>query len=135
MKILTAAIAGIVFGFGLALSGMSDPAKVLGFLDIAGAWDPTLALVMGGALCVTIPGFALAGRRGRPFLDTDFHLPQRRDIDRDLMLGATLFGVGWGIAGLCPGPALADLASGLPAIMAFVAAMAAGALVHDRLRG
>jgi hypothetical protein len=135
MNILVAAIAGIVFGAGLALSGMSDPAKVLNFLDVAGTWDPTLAFVMGGALCVTTPGFYLVQRRARPLFDTDFHLPTRTDIDGRLLGGAALFGLGWGIAGLCPGPALADLASGMPVILAFVAAMIGGALLHDRTLG
>lgn len=135
MKILLAALAGIVFGLGLAVSGMSDPAKVLNFLDVAGTWDPTLAFVMGGALCVTTPGFYLARRRARPLFETAFHLPTRSDIDGRLLAGAAIFGLGWGIAGLCPGPALADIASGMPVILAFVAAMIAGALLHDRTFG
>lgn len=135
MKILVAALAGIVFGIGLALSGMSDPAKVLNFLDVAGDWDPTLAFVMGGALCVTTPGFYLMRRRSRPLFATDFHLPTRRDIDGQLLGGAAIFGLGWGIAGLCPGPALADIASGMPVILAFVAAMIVGALLHDNTIG
>lgn len=133
MKALVAALAGILFGVGLALSGMSDPAKVLNFLDVAGDWDPTLAFVMGGALCVTTPGFYMARRRKRPLFDTDFHIPARSDVDARLLGGASLFGIGWGITGLCPGPALADLATGLPLILAFVAAMVVGVLAHDRL--
>lgn len=135
MKTLVAALAGIVFGAGLALSGMSDPAKVLNFLDVAGSWDPTLAFVMGGALCVTTPGFYLARRRARPLFDTDFRLPTRRDIDGQLLGGAAIFGLGWGIAGLCPGPALADIATGMPVILGFVAAMIVGALLHDKTVG
>ena len=114
---------------------MSDPAKVLNFLDVAGSWDPTLAFVMGGALCVTTPGFYFMRRRSRPLFATDFHLPTRRDIDGRLLGGAAIFGLGWGVAGLCPGPALADIASGMPVILAFVAAMIAGALLHDKTVG
>lgn len=135
MKALVAALAGIVFGVGLALSGMSDPAKVLNFLDVAGNWDPTLAFVMGGALCVTTPGFFLARRRARPLFDTAFRVPTRRDIDARLLAGAAIFGLGWGISGLCPGPALADIATGMPIILAFVGAMIGGALLHDHTIG
>jgi uncharacterized membrane protein YedE/YeeE len=130
MRSAVAAILGIVFGVGLALGGMTSPAKVLAFLDVAGAWDPTLAFVMGGALAVTAPGFALARRRARPWLSASFALPTRADLDARLVGGAALFGVGWGLVGLCPGPALANLARGSAEIWLFVAAMAAGALAQ-----
>ena len=127
MRSAVAGIWGVVFGVGLALGGMTNPAKVLGFLDAAGAWDPTLAFVMAGALAVTACGFALARRRERPWLSAGFALPTRKDLDAPLVAGAALFGVGWGLVGLCPGPALANLARGSVEIWVFVAAMAAGA--------
>jgi hypothetical protein len=130
MRTLAAAICGIVFGVGLALSGMTNPAKVLGFLDVSGHWDPTLACVMGGALAVSAAGFALAGRSARPWFAGAFSLPTRRDLDRDLILGAVLFGVGWGLVGLCPGPALAGLWRGAGELYLFVAAMLGGVLLH-----
>ncbi|ULQ46607.1 YeeE/YedE family protein [Flagellatimonas centrodinii] len=133
MRALIAVLVGMLFGFGLSLSGMTEPLRVLGFLDLAGQWDPTLGFVMGGALMVTLPGFWLARRRGRPILDSGFQLPTRRDLDRRLIIGTGLFGIGWGIAGFCPGPAIASLSSGLPMVLAFAAAMAVGMLVHDRL--
>ncbi len=117
---------GIIFGLGLAISEMINPARVIGFLDIAGRWDPTLMFVMGGALAVTLPAFHLILRRARPLLDGEFSLPTKRDIDRPLIVGAALFGVGWGVGGFCPGPALAGLASGAPGVMLFVVAMVAG---------
>ncbi|GMU45124.1 MAG: YeeE/YedE family protein [Xanthomonadales bacterium] len=131
MKPLVALLCGLIFGAGLTVSGMTDPARVAGFLDLFGAWDPTLAFVMGGALAVAVPGFQWLLRRPRPQLDERFHLPTRQGIDRDLWLGAALFGIGWGLSGFCPGPALAGLASGLWQVWLFVAAMAAGmALRH-----
>ncbi|MEY9180544.1 DUF6691 family protein [Bradyrhizobium sp. USDA 313] len=122
---------GLLFGIGLLVSGMNDPLKVLGFLDIFGAWDATLAFVMAGAVAVSSSGFALAKRRGRPML-TDANLwPTRAEIDWQLLVGGTIFGLGWGLVGLCPGPALVDLAGfGLP-IVAFVAAMGAGTLSFE----
>jgi len=126
-RIVTGLLIGTLFGAGLAVSGMIDPARVLGFLDVAGRWDPTLALVMIGALCVTVPAFAWAKRAGAaPCAAPAFQLPTRRDIDARLVAGSAIFGVGWGLAGLCPGPAIAGLASGLPAIAAFAASMIAG---------
>jgi uncharacterized membrane protein YedE/YeeE len=122
---------GLVFGIGLLISGMTDTGKVLGFLDIFGAWDATLAFVMAGAVAVTGLGFALARRRGAPVLAARNLWPTRKDIDAALVIGATLFGIGWGLVGLCPGPALVNLAGlGLPVIV-FVVAMAAGMLGHD----
>ncbi len=110
MKPLVALLCGLIFGAGLTVSGMTDPARVAGFLDLFGAWDPTLAFVMGGALAVAVPGFQWLLRRPRPQLDERFHLPTRQGIDRDLWLGAALFGIGWGLSGFCPGPALAGQA-------------------------
>jgi uncharacterized protein len=133
LAILTSLLAGIVFGIGLTVSGMINPAKVIGFLDFAGNWDPTLALVMGGALLVTIPGYAIARRRQKPAIETTFHLPSKQAVDGRLIGGAALFGIGWGLAGFCPGPALAALATGLPDVVLFVAAMAAGMLLFRLL--
>jgi uncharacterized membrane protein YedE/YeeE len=131
-RTLAAALAGVVFGAGLAVSQMVNPAKVLAFLDLAGAWDPSLALVMGGALAVATPAFAWARRpAARPLLADAFQIPERREIDARLLAGASLFGVGWGLGGFCPGPALAALAGGEPRVWLFVAALLAGALVHD----
>lgn len=126
MAVLTALLAGLVFGLGLILSGMTDPAKVLGFLDLAGNWDPSLALVMGGAIVVGVFAFGYAGRRPRTLLGDAIGLPGTRGIDRRLVLGSLTFGVGWGLAGICPGPALALLLSGGPQVLLFVAAMLAG---------
>lgn len=122
---------GLIFGAGLLISGMTDTAKVLGFLDIFGAWDATLAFVMAGAVAVASIGFALAKRRGAPLLAAQSLWPTRKDIDAPLVTGAVLFGIGWGLVGLCPGPALVNLAGlGLPVIV-FVAAMAAGMIAQD----
>ena len=129
LVVLTSLIAGTIFGIGLAISGMMNPAKVLGFLDIAGNWDPTLAFVMGGALMVSAPGFLLLRRRGVPLIGGKFHLPTRTDIDSRLVGGAALFGLGWGLGGFCPGPAIAGLATGVAGVYVFVAAMVAGMLL------
>lgn len=126
MKNLIAMLAGLLFGAGLAIGGMTQPEKVLGFLDLAGAWDPSLAFVMGGGLLVTFPAFALARRRTQPLFDLKFQIPTRRDIDARLLLGAALFGTGWGIAGYCPGPAIAALSAAHPGTLLFCAAMVAG---------
>jgi uncharacterized membrane protein YedE/YeeE len=126
MQILTSLLAGLVFGLGLLLSGMADPAKVLGFLDLAGAWDPSLALVMAGAIAVGLPAFALTRRRSVSLLGAPMRLPTARRIDRRLVGGSLLFGIGWGIAGFCPGPALVALGMGLAPALVFVAAMVAG---------
>jgi uncharacterized membrane protein YedE/YeeE len=130
MNIVAALAAGLVFGIGLILSGMTDPGKVIGFLDVAGRWDPSLALVMGGAILVGFFAFRLAGRRGKTFLGGGLHLPQRRDIDLRLVGGSLLFGIGWGLAGFCPGPALVSLASGQQPAAIFVAAMLGGMLLY-----
>ena len=133
MKMLAALFSGLLFGFGLTLSGMTNPAKVVNFLDLTGHWDPSLGFVMGGGLLVTLPAFFLARRRRAPLLDSRFHFSPRSDIDARLIVGAALFGAGWGLAGLCPGPAIASLWRGAPVILVFVAAMAAGMLLNDRL--
>ena len=134
-KLLVAALSGVLFGFGLVLSGMTQPAKVLGFLNIAGlwdasrfgSWDASLAFVMGGALCVTLLAFAITPRAGRkPWLADTFQLPTRRDIDARLVIGAALFGIGWGLVGYCPGPALASLLTGGQDVAVFVVALLAG---------
>ena len=122
---------GLVFGAGLLISGMVQPTKVLGFLDIFGAWDPSLAVVMIAALAVSVPGFRLANGRSRPLLTTRSFWPAKREIDSPLVVGAALFGIGWGLVGLCPGPALESLATLSPGIIAFVAAMAGGMALYD----
>lgn len=123
-------VAGLLFGLGLTVSGMSNPGKVIGFLDIAGAWDPTLLLVMGGGVAVTIPAFHWILKRPQPLFAEKFYLPSLKSVDRKLLLGAVLFGLGWGIAGFCPGPALAALVTLNPSVLLFVAAMAGGMLLH-----
>lgn len=121
--------AGLLFAVGLGLSGMTDPARVTGFLDLTGAWDPSLAFVMGGAVMVGLFGFARAQARGRPVFDTRFYLPTRTRIDARLLAGSALFGVGWGLSGYCPGPALVSLVTLRPSVWIFVAAMLAGAWI------
>lgn len=133
-KILAALASGTLFGAGLAWSGMTDPARVTGFLDVAGAWDPTLALVMIAGLAVATPAFRLILGRPRPLLDERFRLPTKTALDRPLLAGAAVFGVGWGLAGLCPGPALAGLVTGSPLVLLFVAAMVAGQWLAARVR-
>jgi uncharacterized membrane protein YedE/YeeE len=130
--LFTAFIAGALFGIGLTISEMINPARVIGFLDVTGRWDPTLALVMGGALAVTMPLFPLVLRRNRPVWSGQFYLPVKSEIDRPLVLGAAIFGVGWGLAGFCPGPALAAMASGIPSVYVFVIAMVLGQWLAGR---
>jgi len=137
MNALAAFASGLVFGVGLILSGMTDPGKIIAFLDVAGIWDPSLAFVMGGAIFVGLFAFRLAGSRARAFLGGAMQLPHRRDIDNRLVGGSVLFGVGWGLAGFCPGPALVSLASGVGKAAVFVAAMLGGMLIYsivERLR-
>lgn len=122
---------GLIFGIGLILSGMTDPGKVLGFLDLYGAWDPSLALVMGGAIFVGVFAFALAKKRSTTFLGGALELPASRDIDRPLLIGSLVFGVGWGLAGFCPGPALVSMGAGEPKAAVFVMAMLAGMLLFE----
>ena len=131
MYALSSFVAGLVFGFGLLVSGLVNPAKVLGFLDVAGAWDPSLALVMVGAVAVGAVAFAVAGRLTATLLGTPMALPTGRGIDRRLVLGSLAFGVGWGLAGFCPGPALVALGAGKLKAVVFVAAMLAGMLVFE----
>jgi len=130
---IAALLCGIVFGLGLAISEMINPARVIGFLDIAGEWDLTLMLVMGSALVVTVVGFPLITRKAHPILEEKFSLPTKTELDMPLLSGAVLFGVGWGLAGLCPGPAIAGLASLEPGVFLFVAAMIAGQFIGLRV--
>ena len=122
---------GFIFGLGLLVSGMAQPTKVLNFLDVLGAWDPSLAVVMASALVVSNAGFALARRRQTPILAPQCQWPLKTGIDRPLVVGSALFGIGWGLVGLCPGPALETLVTLSPPVIIFVVAMAAGMLVHD----
>ena len=126
MRRLTALLAGLIFGLGLLLAGMSNPAKVLGFLDLGGAWDPSLALVMASAIGVALLPFTWARRQQRSLLDAPIQLPQKRELDRRLIGGSLLFGIGWGIAGICPGPALTLLLGGYWQSLLFVLAMLGG---------
>lgn len=136
MKMLLGALlSGLVFGLGLVISGMTQPARILGFLDVFGVWDPTLAFVMGGALVIALPGFYLARSRKRPLLAPQFRWPTRKDIDAPLVVGAVLFGVGWGLVGLCPGPAIVNLATFMPQVFLFVVAMAVGMVALDAWQG
>lgn len=130
---LASFVCGLIFGFGLLISGMTQPVKVLGFLDIFGRWDSTLAFVMAAALVVSGIGFALVRQGRRPLLATQYLWPTRTDIDRPLVVGSVLFGIGWGLVGLCPGPALVNLAGLMPSVMVFVLAMAAGMIIRDLL--
>ena len=131
---LAALGAGLLFGLGLSLSGMLDPARVRGFLDVGGAWDPSLVFVLGGAVAVSALGYALARRLPRPALAAGFDLPTAKRIDAPLVGGAALFGIGWGLSGFCPGPAVAALSTGAVPVLVFVAAMLAGMALHAVLR-
>jgi uncharacterized membrane protein YedE/YeeE len=132
MQTIFALIVGLVFGIGLIVSGMTNPAKVQGFLDLAGRWDPSLAFVMGGAIVVGLAAFRLAGKRERSLLGAAMRLPTARQVDRRLVLGGLAFGVGWGLAGYCPGPALASIALGGKPLV-FAAAMVAGMALFELL--
>jgi uncharacterized protein len=125
-------LVGLVFSVGLALSGMTRPSKVQGFLDVAGSWDPSLAFVMGAALAITLVAFPLILRRARPVLGSSFHVPRATQVDKRLLAGAAIFGVGWGIAGYCPGPALVTAGSGAVPAGIFTVAMVAGMLAFAR---
>lgn len=131
MQIFTALLAGLLFGIGLIVSNMANPAKVLGFLDLAGAWDPSLGLVMAGAVGVAAVAFALARSRAVSFIGAEMRLPTASRIDRRLVLGSIVFGIGWGIAGFCPGPGLVALGMGEVKALIFVAAMLAGMAVFE----
>lgn len=133
MALLMALIAGLVFGLGLIVSGMTDPSKVLGFLDLAGSWDPSLAFVMGGALLVGLLAFPFAARRTRSLSGQAMHLPTSTHIDRRLLLGGLTFGAGWGLAGYCPGPVIASLAQGGSQPWVFFIAMLAGMALFEIL--
>jgi uncharacterized protein len=133
MKALIALVAGLLFGLGLVFGGMTRPDVVLGFLDVFGHWNPQLAFVMGGAVLTTALGYHLVLGRKRPLFEARFQLPTARNIDPRLLGGAALFGAGWGLAGYCPGPALASLAGGAPALLLFVACMVAGWWLAARL--
>ncbi|MFG5775600.1 DUF6691 family protein [Comamonas sp. J-3] len=135
MTTAIAALVGLIFGLGLLVSGMANPQKVLGFLDLAGPWDPSLALVMGGAIAVGVVGFAIARKRQRSLLDEPMQLPSRTDIDAPLVLGSALFGIGWGLAGYCPGPALTGITAGMPSAIIFSAAMLAGMVLFGLWQG
>ncbi|WBV45015.1 DUF6691 family protein [Pseudoroseomonas cervicalis] len=133
MSVLSHGLCGLLLGLGLMLSGMLDPARVLAFLDLAGgAWDPSLAFTMLGAVLVTALGYRLAWRRGRPLLADRFRLPTAQAIDARLVTGALVFGAGWGLAGLCPGPALASLGLGAPGVLLFLPGMALGMALARR---
>lgn len=126
MKMLMGYVAGLLFGLGLAISGMTDPARVLGFLDIAGAWDPTLMFVLGGAVITSFIGYRLVFKRSAPLFGERFQLPTRQDLDIRLLGGAALFGIGWGLSGYCPGPAIASISGISLPLIAMLVAMVAG---------
>ncbi|WP_394787282.1 DUF6691 family protein [Rhodoferax sp.] len=128
-------VSGLIFGIGLILAGMTQPLKVKGFLDLAGAWDPSLALVMGGAIALGVLAFARAKRQDRSWTGAPMEIPTNRTVDRRLITGGVLFGMGWGIAGFCPGPALVALGSGMGSAGIFVAAMLVGMVIHDKFLG
>jgi uncharacterized membrane protein YedE/YeeE len=135
MNNFLALLSGLVFGMGLLLSGMANPAKVQGFLDITRSWDPSLAFVMAGAIAVASLAFAWARRRKNAWSGVPIEWPRAASIDARLLGGGALFGIGWGLAGFCPGPALVAMSSGMGEAWIFGAAMLAGMLVHDRLKG
>jgi uncharacterized membrane protein YedE/YeeE len=125
-RIIASLVSGLIFGLGLIVSGMVNPAKVLGFLDIAGDWDPSLAFVMGGAVVVTFLGFKLLGTKPRPVFAERFHWPTASEIDSKLIVGSALFGAGWGLGGFCPGPAIASIGLMRPGTFIFIVAMVVG---------
>ncbi|HDZ56410.1 MAG TPA: YeeE/YedE family protein [Pseudomonas xinjiangensis] len=131
MNIVSAFVVGVLFGFGLILSGMTDPSKVQGFLDIAGLWDPSLGLVMGGAILVSSVAFFFASKRSRALLGEEIRMPSATEIDKRLVLGSLAFGAGWGLAGYCPGPAVASLFTGMVEPVIFVAAMLVGMAMYE----
>ena len=126
MSFLVNLALGLLFGAGLVVSGMADPAKVLNFLDFVGTWDPSLAFVMGGAVVVAFVGYRLVLRRAKPIAGSSFHLPTRDDIDARVLVGPAIFGIGWGLGGFCPGPALAAVGLGATGTLAFLPAMILG---------
>ena len=134
LRVVSAAAIGLVFGTGIVISGMANPAKVLNFFDVFGSWDPSLLLVMGSALAVTFVGYRFVLRRPAPVLDQKFHLPTKPDLDVPLIGGSALFGIGWGIAGFCPGGAIPALGSGEPSPLIFVVAMIGGILLANWIK-
>ncbi len=128
-----ALLSGIVFGFGLSLSGMLNPVRVQGFLNVFGNWDPSLAFVLGGAVAIAFVGVQVMKKMRHPAFDDSFHVPTNRKIDAPLVIGSALFGLGWGIGGFCPGPAVASLSVGIPQTILFVAAMLIGMTLYDRV--
>jgi len=134
MSLIFSLLAGVIFGAGLTVSDMVNPARVSNFLDFAGNWDPTLIFVMAGGLAVTTLGYKFIFRLNSPMVDEQFHLPTQRQIDLPLVGGAALFGVGWGLAGICPGPALTDLVTLEPKVLVFIAAMLVGMIAASALR-
>lgn len=133
MRVMASLFSGLIFGIGLMISGMANPSKVLGFLDLAGVWDPSLGFVMGGAVAVGVVSFAIAKRRRVSLLGEPLRLPIKREIDRRLVMGSALFGMGWGIAGFCPGPALVSLGIGNVKAILFVISMMVGMGVFEYL--
>lgn len=133
MHSLISLMVGLIFGIGLIIAGMANPQKVLGFLDLAGSWNPSLALVMGGAIPVSAIAFWLAGRRKKSLLGHEITLPNTRNLDRRLIIGSLIFGIGWGLAGICPGPAFVLLGTGAWKGMVFVAAMLAGMVLFEKV--
>lgn len=134
MGLIVHAVAGLIFGIGLVISEMANPAKVLNFLDVTGTWDPSLAFVMAGAIAVAAAGYWLVFRRSRPLISDSFHVPPRWPIESRIIVGAALFGIGWGLAGFCPGPAVTSLALGAPGTLAFIPAMLAGVAIAAVVR-
>lgn len=134
MKNLAGFFGGLVFGLGLIISGMGNPEKVRNFLDLFGTWDPSLAFVLGGAIAVAMPGFWLLSRRKKPLFHHTFHLPTRNEIDARLVVGSAVFGVGWGLVGFCPGPALVALPIANPSTLLFIPAMLIGMVLARRSR-
>ena len=132
-NILIIVASGVLFGLGLSISEMVNPTRVLGFLNVLGPWDPTLAFVMAGALTVAVPGFQYAKLMHKPFLAVSFSVPTKKDLDAKLISGAVIFGVGWGLAGICPGPSLVALNTMQVNVVVFVAAMLAGIIANDRI--
>jgi len=133
-RLIVALSAGLVFGLGLSMSGMLDPVRVRGFLDIFGAWDPSLAFVLGGAVVIAMIGIQIMRRIGKPVFEKAFHLPGIRVIDRRLVTGSAIFGIGWGLVGLCPGPSIAAMSLGTLQVPVFVLAMVLGMVVHDQTK-
>lgn len=134
LRVVSSAAIGLVFGIGIVVSGMANPAKVLNFFDVFGTWDPSLLVVMGSALVVTFVGYRFVLQRPAPAFDRKFHLPTKRDLDVPLIAGSALFGIGWGIAGFCPGGAIPALGSGQPSPLIFVAAMIGGIVSANALK-